>query len=251
MDLDNLQDQDPQNDSQLPVVLDDDEPEDDENAEPRHVFELSDDDTENLEDLFKRMSQPRPKRKAHAAPSAKGASTTTSTESKAEEAASRNGDAVEPEEEPVSTDVVVLQAQVEQEHNNALRALADLHNFKRRTADEYKRVTANANEQLLKEIFPIVDDFERSLAAAREAQSYEQLVEGVDAVYRKMTDVLGRQGVEPIPTVGGAFDPELHEAVSVQEGSEEPDESVVQELRKGYKLHGKVVRPALVVVAKS
>ncbi|HEX5324491.1 MAG TPA: nucleotide exchange factor GrpE, partial [Capsulimonadaceae bacterium] len=97
----------------------------------------------------------------------------------------------------------------------------------------------------------VVDDFDRSLAAARQAESYEQLVEGVEAVLRKIGDVLGRQGLEPIPAVGEPFDPAVHEAVMVEEGSDQPDETVIEELRKGYKMNGRVLRPSLVKVAKS
>lgn len=144
-----------------------------------------------------------------------------------------------------------LRAQLEQERNNTLRAMADLHNFRRRVDEERNRLVLDANERLIREILPLVDDFERSLGAARQAESYEQLVEGVEAVLRKIGDVLARQGLEPIEALGRPFDPTVHEAVMVEEGSEEPDETVIEELRRGYKMNGRVLRPSLVKVAKS
>lgn len=144
-----------------------------------------------------------------------------------------------------------LRAQLDQERNNTLRAVADLHNFRRRVDEERSRLVLDANERLIKEILPLVDDFERSLAAARQSESYEQLVEGVEAVLRKIGDVLTRQGLEPIEALGQPFDPTIHEAVMIEEGSDQPDETVIEELRKGYKMNGRVLRPSLVKVAKS
>jgi len=144
-----------------------------------------------------------------------------------------------------------LEAQVEQERSNTLRAIADLQNSRRRAENEKRRLVTEANERLVKEVLPAVDDFERALLAAKEAQSYEQLVGGVEALLRKLHDTLARQGVEPIETVGQPFDPEIHEAVMVDYDADAPDETVVQELLKGYMFHGRVLRPALVKVAKS
>ncbi len=144
-----------------------------------------------------------------------------------------------------------LQAEVDAQKNNYLRAVADLHNFRRRTDEEIKRIKATANERLIKDFLPIVDDFELSLKAAQNAQSYEQLIGGVEAVLRKFVDTLGKEGVHAIPAVGEAFNPDVHEAVMVDEGADAPDETVTAELRKGYTLHGRVIRPSLVKVAKS
>jgi molecular chaperone GrpE len=147
--------------------------------------------------------------------------------------------------------ITLLKAQIEQEKTNTLRALADLQNLRRRSDEERLRIIRDGNERLIKEFLPVLDDFERGLAATRTTQSYEQLIDGVDSVLRKFSDILTRQGVEAIPAVGEPFNPDLHEAVSVEEGSDETDEVVTQELRKGYTLHGRVIRPSLVTVAKS
>ncbi|HEY3332615.1 MAG TPA: nucleotide exchange factor GrpE [Capsulimonadaceae bacterium] len=147
--------------------------------------------------------------------------------------------------------LAALQAEVESNKNNYLRAVADLHNYRRRSEEEIKRIRATANERLIKEVLPIVDDFQLSLGAAQKAQSYEQLVGGVEAVLRKFLDTLAKQGVEPIPSVGEKFNPDVHEAVMVDEGTDMPEDTVTEELRSGYTLHGKVIRPSLVKVAGS
>jgi molecular chaperone GrpE len=171
---------------------------------------------------------------------------------KKEPVAAAHAEPVVAEKEAGTDEIAALKAQVEQERNDKIRVLADMQNLRRRSDEEHVRIIREGNERLIKEILPVLDDFERGLAAAKDNQSYEQLVDGVESVLRKMGDILIKQGVEPIPSVGQAFDPLVHEAVSVQEATEgTPDESVVQELRKGYTLHGRVIRPSLVTVAKS
>ena len=143
-----------------------------------------------------------------------------------------------------------LRAQASESHSNYMRALADLQNFRRRSDDAQKRQIQDANERLIKELLPVLDDFDLALDAARKTESYEQLIGGVSAVSRKFLGILSKQGVEPIPAVGEKFDAEVHEAVMLDEDSEEPDETVTTELRKGYTLHDRVIRPSLVKVAK-
>jgi len=144
-----------------------------------------------------------------------------------------------------------LRAQVTQANENYLRTLADFQNFKRRGDESQKRLRQEANERLIKELLPILDDFDLALEAARKSESYEQLIGGVGAILRKFQGTLSKEGVEPIPAVGEPFNTEVHEAVMLDEDSEEPDETVTAELRKGYTLHDRVIRPSLVKVAKA
>ena len=143
-----------------------------------------------------------------------------------------------------------LRAQAAQANENYLRALADLQNFRRRSDDAQRRQIQDANERLIKELLPVLYDFDLALDAARKTESYEQLIGGVSAVARKFQATLAKQGVEPIPAVGEKFNAEVHEAVMLDEDSEEPEETVTTELRKGYTLHDRVIRPSLVKVAK-
>ena len=143
-----------------------------------------------------------------------------------------------------------LRAQVAAANDSALRAQAELQNYRRRNDEAVKRQIRDANEKLIKDLLPVLDDFDLALDAARKTESYEQLIGGVSAVARKFLVTLNKQGVEVIPAVGEPFNTEVHEAVMLDEDSEEPDETVTAELRKGYTLHDRVIRPSLVKVAK-
>jgi len=149
-----------------------------------------------------------------------------------------------------SKEVEELKDKLKQANDDCLRARADLQNFRRRGEDERLRIIRDANERLIKELLPVLDDFDLALDHARNTESYEQLIGGVSAILRKFGDTLGKQGVQPIPAVGEPFNAEVHEAVMLDEESEEPDETVTSELRKGYTLHDRVIRPSLVKVAK-
>jgi molecular chaperone GrpE len=174
----------------------------------------------------------------------------TKTPDKDEPKASEQDAAAARQAAASAEEVEALKAENEQLKGNYMRALADVQNMKRRTAEEMQRKTLHANESLIKEMLPLVDEFEMALAAAKQAESYEQVVSGVDAILRKFHDILKKQGIETISAVGEKFDPDVHEAVMIDEESDQPDETVTQELRKGYLYHGSVLRPSLVKVAK-
>ena len=148
-------------------------------------------------------------------------------------------------------DAGALQTQAKEANDKYLRTLAEFQNYKRRTDDDIKRRIQEGNEKLIQQILPSLDDFDLAIAAARKTESYEQLIGGVEAMYRKLTETLSRQGVEPIPSVGEKFDATVHEAVMLDEDTDQPDETVTAELRKGYTFHGRVIRPTLVKVAKA
>jgi len=129
-----------------------------------------------------------------------------------------------------------------------LRLAADFDNYKKRAARERAEYVALANERLVKELLPILDDLERALDAADEHEE-AKLEEGVRLVHRSLEQVLAREGVEVIDT-SGAFDPHVHEAMLAQpvEGAESG--TVVDVMQKGYKLGNRVVRAARVIVAE-
>jgi len=127
-----------------------------------------------------------------------------------------------------------------------LRLAADFDNYKKRAARERQEYVALANERLIGELLPIVDDLERALSAAEEHQE-AQLEEGVELVHRSLASLLQRHGVTPIETEG-KFDPHVHEAL-LSQPSEAEEGSVIDVVQKGYKLGERVVRPARVVVA--
>jgi len=129
-----------------------------------------------------------------------------------------------------------------------LRLAADFENYKKRAARERAEYVARANERLLKELLPILDDLERALNSAEEHEE-AQLEEGVRLVHRSLASLLQRNGVEAISTEG-KFDPHVHEALLAQPAEDREHGDVLDVIQKGYKLGDLVVRPARVIIAE-
>jgi molecular chaperone GrpE len=130
-----------------------------------------------------------------------------------------------------------------------LRSLADFDNYRRRMQREFECVRQAANESLLADLLPILDNFDRALSASAEA-SKEKLQEGIQLIRRQLTDALGRHGLEEFSCLGQEFDPRRAEAVSFILSDEHEADTVAEEQCKGFSCRGKVIRPAKVVVAK-
>ena len=151
------------------------------------------------------------------------------------------------EEQVEQQEATEEQPEQEQEvDDRLLRLAADFENFKKRAARERQEYVRLANERLIGELIPILDDLERALSAAEEHQE-AQLEEGVRLVHRALAGLLERHGVQPIST-DGKFDPHVHEAL-LSQPSEAEEGSVIDVVQKGYRLGERVVRPARVVVA--
>ena len=129
-----------------------------------------------------------------------------------------------------------------------LRLAADFDNYRKRVAREHVELTARANERLVNELLPVLDDLERALEAAAEHEE-AKLEEGVQLVHRSLASLLERHGLREIETEG-AFDPHVHEALLAQPAEGADEGSVLQVLQKGYRLGDKVLRPARVIVAE-
>ena len=129
-----------------------------------------------------------------------------------------------------------------------LRLAADFDNYKKRAARERDEYVAFANERLVKELLPILDDLERALDAAEEHQE-GQLEDGVRLVHRALASLLERQGVKEIST-DGKFDPHVHEALLAQPAEDREHGDVIDVVQKGYTIRDRVVRPARVIVAE-
>lgn len=128
-----------------------------------------------------------------------------------------------------------------------LRLQADFQNYKNRVEREKKSTILYANERLLLQILDIIDNFERALASE---QDRDPFFEGMEMIYRQLQEVLTRNGVEEIHSDGQAFNHELHNAVLTEESDQVESGTILETLQKGYTLHGKLVRPAMVKVAK-
>ena len=129
-----------------------------------------------------------------------------------------------------------------------LRLAADFDNYRKRVAREHAELTKRANERLLNELLPVLDDLERALEAAAQHEE-AKLEEGVQLVHRSLSGVLERHGLTEIEAEG-TFDPHVHEALLTQPGEGAEEGAVLQVLQKGYKLGERVLRPARVIVAQ-
>jgi molecular chaperone GrpE len=133
-----------------------------------------------------------------------------------------------------------------------LRTTADFDNFKKRATREKQDAIKFANESLLQKLIPVLDNFDMALSAAQNTQAdgSQSLQTGINMIYQQLKGLLAEAGVEEVDAAGKPFDPNFHEAVSQKETTEAPEGHVVQQLRKGYKLRERLLRPASVVVAK-
>src|SRR5437773_11630711 len=136
-------------------------------------------------------------------------------------------------------------------HDQWVRTTADLENYKKRAARERQDAIRFANEALLEKLLPILDNFEMALAATSGKDASMQSVQtGISMIYQQLKNLLAEAGLQEIDASGKTFDANWHEALSQQATAEVPEGQVVQQLRKGYKLRDRLVRPAGVVVAK-
>jgi molecular chaperone GrpE len=143
-------------------------------------------------------------------------------------------------------------AKADEHWDRLLRVTADLENYKKRAARERQDAIKFASESLLARLIPALDNFDMALAAANNAEgsSMDSLKTGITMVYNQLKAALQEAGLEEIDAANQLFDPKLHEAVSQQESAEVPEGHVLQQLRKGYKLRDRLLRPASVVVAR-
>jgi molecular chaperone GrpE len=138
----------------------------------------------------------------------------------------------------------------EEYYQRFLRAQADFENFRRRTRKEMEEMQTYAPLSVIEQLLPVLDNFERAIAAGKTSDDREALQKGVEMVFKQMKQVLDQQGLVAIEAVGQPFDPHIHEAVMQVESEDHEPGYVVEELQKGYKLKDKVIRPAMVKVSQ-
>ncbi len=133
-----------------------------------------------------------------------------------------------------------------------LRQRADLENFRKRAQRDKEDTARFANEGILREMLPVLDNLERAIDHARQGESGGNgLLEGVEMTVSQFQKALEKFGVKPVQTIGQVFDPAVHEAIGQVESAEQPANTVVQELQKGYLLNDRLLRPAMVLLAKA
>lgn len=147
--------------------------------------------------------------------------------------------------------IVELEAQIEELKAQLLRERADAMNVRRRAEEERLKLGSFYKALVIKEVLPAIDNFERALKAAGASRtSQDDLYKGIDSIYKQFVAALEKLGVEKIKTVGELFDPELHEAVTMDDGDGD-QEIVSEELQSGYKIGDEVIRHAMVRVVLS
>ncbi len=130
-----------------------------------------------------------------------------------------------------------------------LRSAAEFENYKRLAQRDQRDQIRFGNEQILKELLPVVDNLERALNAAKENSNSDGLVQGVDLTLKQLMGVLTKFGVQPVSTVGQPFDPAAHQAVTSVASDQVPEKHVVEEFQRGYWLHDRILRAAMVSVS--
>lgn len=153
------------------------------------------------------------------------------------------------EAEPDTPDTEALASELEAMNVRHLRLAADFDNFKRRARQERMETIQYAAATLAGKLLPVLDDAHLALEHAPDGAD-ESWLKGIRMTFQKLDEALASVGVEPIEAVGTAFDPKMHEAIGSEETDDHPDDTVVAELRRGYRMHDRVLRPALVKVSR-
>jgi len=143
----------------------------------------------------------------------------------------------------------VARQQAEEFRQRWLRVQADFDNFRRRTRQEKEDLLNYASMGLIGKLLPVVDNFERALAAGETSKDFDSLYKGLEMTFRQLMQVLEQEGLKPIQAVGQPFDPEIHHAVMQVQADGQEEGIVVEEHQKGYKLKEKVLRPSMVSVS--
>jgi molecular chaperone GrpE len=143
-----------------------------------------------------------------------------------------------------------LEQQKEELNEKLLRKAAEFDNYRRRTEREFLDRIKNANERLITDLLPVLDDFDRLLEHSIQNAEVESVFEGFELVQKKFFSILQKEGLEIMPAKGETFDPEKHDALMQQEAEDSESGTVLDEHLRGYLLNGKVIRHAQVIVAK-
>ncbi len=156
---------------------------------------------------------------------------------------------VSTEEAPPADPVTLLSQEVERWKDLAYRSQAELDNFRKRSVREAQETRAYANADLLRALFPILDNFDMGLEAARAESEKSMIYMGMSMVNRQLQDFLRDSGVQELETQGAAFDPNMHDAVSQEASADIAEGTILRVTRKGYKLKDRLLRPASVIVS--
>jgi molecular chaperone GrpE len=153
-------------------------------------------------------------------------------------------------EAPEMTELERAIAEAAKMKDMLVRTAADFDNFRKRTRRELEEARRGGRDDLLKELLPVFDNLERAIQSAQKATDVKAVSDGLSMIVKQFENTLGRAGITRVPTIGEMFDPSLHEAIQQLETEEHPPGTVVAEVQPGYVMGEKLVRAAMVVVAK-
>lgn len=151
-------------------------------------------------------------------------------------------------EETFKGQMEVAQKQIDDLKRQVAYAQSDFQNYRRRKEEEQRDIARFAKSELIRELLPVIDNFERAMQAAEKTQSFEALIGGVSGTFKQLDSFLLKAGLKKIEALGKEFDPNYHDAIGQVESDEYPANTVAEELQRGYLLNEKVLRPALVKV---
>ncbi|MDP5254156.1 MULTISPECIES: nucleotide exchange factor GrpE [unclassified Vibrio] len=143
------------------------------------------------------------------------------------------------------------EAKVKEQQDSVLRAKAEMENVRRRSEQEIDKARKFALNKFAEELLPVIDNLERAIQAAdTEAEAVKPLLEGVEMTHKSFVDTIAKFGLKEINPEGETFNPEYHQAMSIQESADHEPNTVMFVMQKGYELNGRVIRPAMVMVSK-
>ncbi len=159
-------------------------------------------------------------------------------------------------EETEKSPLEILQEELEKKTEEAkknydqyLRSLAEVDNMRKRTQRDKEEYVKYAHVSIIKKLLPIIDDLNRGVAVANTSKDFETLSKGVEITAKNLMELLKHEGVAEIDCLGKPFDPQYHEPLMVEPSDEHPENTVIEELSKGYTLHDRIIRPSLVKVS--
>jgi len=147
-------------------------------------------------------------------------------------------------------DLEKKESQIKELRNDYLRALAEWDNYRKRMENEFNEFKKYAKVDFLEKMIPVLDNFDRALAGAESNPDFESFFKGIQIIERQLRDVLKSIGLVEYSGLGEQFDPSLHEAVGVVATNDHPENTIIEEISKGYKIGDRVIKPAKVLVSK-
>ena len=166
-----------------------------------------------------------------------------------EQEAEADAEEKEPDVETLKKKIASLEAEAKDREDKMLRLRADFENYRRRSTKEQAELGDTVTQALIKDLLPIIDNFDRAMSA--EQKDSDAFKKGVEMIYTQLGEILKKDGLEVIETEGKKFDPQFHQAVMRVENPDLPDDTIAQELQKGYMVKGRVIRPSMVQVVSN